>query len=70
MKIEVPYEYGQQVFYMKDNRIKTAIVEAYKVSEKFVLLVYAVPQNENTCLGVEFHYDRVFATKQELLDSL
>lgn len=69
MKIELPYNFGDTVYYMKDNRVRTAIVSSIKVSGKYATQVYAIPQG-NTCLEQGFTITKVFKSKEDLLETL
>lgn len=70
MTIKLPYNFGDTIYYMRDNRIRTAIIQSVCISNTYATKIYAVPQNENTCLEKKFSASDVYFSKQDLLDSL
>lgn len=70
MKIETKFNVGDKVFVIWENKVYRAIVIDIdiRVSRLPMKIIYQVQFETAGIIG--FHEERLFATKQELIDSL
>ena len=76
MEIKTKFDVAQEVYFMKDNQVKTTTIKEIEI--KVVMEYYAWWQEKVNTIYVtkekwevvKFWESYIFATKQELLDSL